>query len=83
MTLENITELHGMQQQVMFASRMAGIGRMAAGLAHELRNPLGNMTGAAQELDNCKDQELAAERTQLTRLFAKRVSASTSSLKNF
>mgnify|MGYP001186974657 CR=1 FL=1 len=67
-TLENITELHGMQQQVMFTSRMAGIGRMAAGLAHELRNPLGNMTGAAQELDNCKDQELAAERTQLTQI---------------
>ncbi len=67
-TLENITELHGMQQQVMFASRMAGIGRMAAGLAHELRNPLGNMTGAAQELDNCADQNLADERAQLTQI---------------
>jgi two-component system sensor histidine kinase PilS (NtrC family) len=67
-TLENITELHGMQQQVMFASRMAGIGRMAAGLAHELRNPLGNMTGAAQELGNCADQSLADEREQLIQI---------------
>ncbi len=64
-TLENITELHGMQQQVMFAARMAGIGRMAAGLAHELRNPLGNMMGAAQELNNCQDEDLVAERSQL------------------
>jgi len=64
-TLENITELHGMQQQVMFAARMAGIGRMAAGLAHELRNPLGNMTGAAQELENCGGPGLEEERHQL------------------
>jgi signal transduction histidine kinase len=64
-TLENITELHGMQQQVMFGARMASIGRMAAGLAHELRNPLANMTGASQELENCSSQDFAEERVQL------------------
>jgi signal transduction histidine kinase len=67
-TLENITELYGMQQQVMFAARMASIGRMAAGLAHELRNPLGNITGAAQELQRSEGEELAQERHQLTQI---------------
>lgn len=49
-TLENFTSLRGMEQKVILSESLATIGRMASGLAHELRNPLGNLMGASQEL---------------------------------
>jgi two-component system sensor histidine kinase PilS (NtrC family) len=64
-TVENVTELRVMQQKVILADRMASVGRLASGLAHELRNPLGNLTGATQEMLKCEGDELRAERLQL------------------
>jgi two-component system, NtrC family, sensor histidine kinase PilS len=64
-TIENVTELRLMQQKVILADRMASVGRLASGLAHELRNPLGNLTGAAQEMLKCEGDDLRAERHQL------------------
>ncbi len=36
------------QQQLLHADRLASIGRLAAGVAHELNEPLGNILGLAQ-----------------------------------
>jgi two-component system sensor histidine kinase PilS (NtrC family) len=44
-----------MEQQVLQAEKMATIGGMAAGIAHELRNPLAAISGAAQVLDASGD----------------------------
>jgi two-component system sensor histidine kinase PilS (NtrC family) len=44
-----------MEKQVLQAEKMATIGEMAAGIAHELRNPLAAISGAAELLDACGD----------------------------
>jgi len=39
--IENVTDLRLAEQQVLQAGKMAAIGQLAAGVAHEIRNPLG------------------------------------------
>lgn len=47
-TLHDITEIHARQMQTMHSSRMASIGVMAAGMAHEINNPLAIIAGRTQ-----------------------------------
>lgn len=44
------TEIRAMEDDLRRADRLAAVGRMAAGLAHEIRNPLGSMSSALQFL---------------------------------
>lgn len=48
--LQDITELREMETNLRRRDRLAAVGRMAAGLAHEIRNPLGSMSSAIQFL---------------------------------
>jgi two-component system sensor histidine kinase PilS (NtrC family) len=54
-TLQDLSDTKQMEQQIMQAEKMATIGEMAAGIAHELRNPLAAITGAAEVLDATGD----------------------------
>ncbi|UCF66242.1 MAG: PAS domain-containing protein [Acidobacteriota bacterium] len=47
---QDLTELASLEQQVRTKERMAALGEMAAGMAHELRNPLAAVTGCVQVL---------------------------------
>jgi len=49
-TFEDLTEIRQMEESVRRSDRLAAVGRMAAGLAHEIRNPLGSMGSALQFL---------------------------------
>lgn len=46
--LRDIREIKKIQQQLELSRRLASLGRMAAGVAHEIRNPLGTLRGFAQ-----------------------------------
>lgn len=47
---QDLTQLRAMEAQVQRSERLADLGRLAAGLAHELRNPLAAMTGSIELL---------------------------------
>ncbi len=47
-TLQNLSEIKKMEEQVHQAEKMAAIGEMAASVAHEFRNPLAAISGSAQ-----------------------------------
>lgn len=48
----DLTELRKLQDRVRMQDRMAAVGKMAAGLAHEVGNPLAAISGSAQMLSS-------------------------------
>ncbi|MBK9766109.1 MAG: hypothetical protein IPP63_03325 [Chloracidobacterium sp.] len=51
-TFQDLTEIRSMEESVKRKDRLAAVGRVAAGLAHEIGNPLGAMRGAIQVLES-------------------------------
>jgi two-component system sensor histidine kinase PilS (NtrC family) len=49
-TFQDLTEIKSLEKEVLVRERMAAVGEMAAGMAHELRNPLASLSGSAQVL---------------------------------
>ena len=49
---QDLTGLRQMEEAMRRADRLASIGRLAAGLAHEIRNPLASMTGSIELLSD-------------------------------
>jgi two-component system sensor histidine kinase PilS (NtrC family) len=47
---QNITKFKEMEEQIKRSDRMATIGEFAAGIAHEIRNPLTSLSGSIQVL---------------------------------
>ncbi len=56
-TFQDLTEIRSMEQNVRRKDRLAAVGRVGAGLAHEIRNPLGAMRGAIQVLESNMPKE--------------------------
>jgi two-component system sensor histidine kinase PilS (NtrC family) len=51
-TMQDLSRIKAMEKQIKQAEKMATIGGMAAGIAHEFRNPLAAISGAAQMLQD-------------------------------
>ncbi|MBJ6727825.1 two-component system sensor histidine kinase NtrB [Geomesophilobacter sediminis] len=49
--LRDLTKVRELEEAVRQADRLSSLGALAAGLAHEIKNPLGGIKGAAQLLE--------------------------------
>ena len=77
-------ELQDTFEQVKRADRLSAIGQLAAGLAHEIRNPLASIDGAAEVLDVAGDQpELRKETVSIIRKECSRLNRLLTSLLDF
>jgi two-component system, NtrC family, sensor histidine kinase PilS len=52
---QDLTPVKQMEERIRIADRLAGVGELAAGLAHEIRNPLASITGSSQMLRETAD----------------------------
>jgi two-component system nitrogen regulation sensor histidine kinase GlnL len=51
LVLRDLTNIRELEEAVRRADRLSSLGTLAAGLAHEIKNPLGGIKGAAQLLE--------------------------------
>lgn len=50
LTFKNLAELNRLREQVRRTEQLASLGRLSAGMAHEIRNPLGSLSGLVELL---------------------------------
>jgi two-component system sensor histidine kinase PilS (NtrC family) len=62
-TFQDVTDLKKRDREARVQQRLAAVGEMAAGIAHEIRNPLASMAGSIQILRD--ELLLTAEQSQL------------------
>ncbi len=49
-TFQDVTDVKRLERDAQLQNRLAAVGEMAAGIAHEIRNPLASMSGSMQIL---------------------------------
>jgi two-component system sensor histidine kinase PilS (NtrC family) len=62
-TFQDVTDVKRLERDARLQQRLAAVGEMAAGIAHEIRNPLASMSGSIQVLR--QELTLNAEQAQL------------------
>ena len=62
-TFQDLTRFREMEEQIKRMDRLAAVGELAAGIAHEIRNPLTSLSGSIQVLRD--DLDLSNENRKL------------------
>jgi two-component system sensor histidine kinase PilS (NtrC family) len=80
-TFQDVTDVRRIEQNARLQQRLAAVGEMAAGIAHEIRNPLASMSGSMQMLR--QDLELSPEQAQLMDIVLKESERLNQTIKSF
>jgi two-component system sensor histidine kinase PilS (NtrC family) len=56
--IEDVTELHRLREVSTRDERLVGVGKLAASMAHEIRNPLASLTGSLQLIHEDRPERL-------------------------
>jgi len=70
-------------KQILQAEKMAAIGELAAGIAHEIRNPLGIITGSAETIQKHEQHKIREEMTHYILEESKRINGLITNLLDF
>ena len=65
-TFDDLTEMRRLEREVRMQDRLAAVGRLAAAIAHEIRNPLTSIAGSVSMLSGIPD--LSPEHRQLLQI---------------
>ncbi|HZS97659.1 MAG TPA: ATP-binding protein [Terriglobales bacterium] len=65
-TLDDLTEIRRLEREVRIQDRLAAVGRLAAAIAHEIRNPLTSIAGSVSMLSGAS--EMTDEQRQLLQI---------------
>ena len=68
-TFQDLTEIKTLEGELKRAHRLAAVGRLASGLAHEIRNPLASISGSVQLL--LEDEKVRDEDRHLMEIVIK------------
>lgn len=80
-TFQDVTDIKRFEQSARLQQRLAAVGEMAAGIAHEIRNPLASMSGSMQMLKH--ELPLSAEQAQLMDIVLKESERLNQTIKSF
>lgn len=80
-TFQDVTEVKRIEREARMQQRMAAVGEMAAGIAHEIRNPLASMSGSMQMLR--QELRLSGDQAQLMDIVLKESERLNQTIKSF
>lgn len=81
--IEDLTERQTLESELAHAERLASIGRLAAGVAHEIGNPLTGIASLAQNLRDESDRGAIQESIELIEQQTRRIADIVQSLVTF
>src|SRR5437660_7431619 len=80
-TFQDVTSVKKLERDVRIQQRLAAVGEMAAGIAHEIRNPLASMSGSIQILRH--ELPLSTEQEQLMDIVLRESERLNSTIRSF
>jgi two-component system, NtrC family, sensor histidine kinase PilS len=81
LTFQDVTELRRLDREARVQQRLAAVGEMAAGIAHEIRNPLASMAGSIQILRD--ELPLSPDQSQLMDIVLRESDRLNETIRNF
>lgn len=81
--IQDITEMKKMEEQIINSEKLASIGRLAAGIAHEIGNPLTSIFSYIQILRELEDDKFKKESIETIYFHIKRISEILKQLSGF